>query len=154
MTVFRDRMRALPEQKMRRVALAAVLSVSLAPPLYAQTEDAEPDSPVGELPEIGPAVFMSIDGERAYRIEDWIGAPVELSGSGEEIGEIETLMLGEDGRTIAAILGVGGFLGIGEKLVAVDISSLQAVREDGEFHLRLDATRGQIEKADPVMLDE
>ena len=145
---------------MRPLAIVVALAASAALAAHAQgqvqeaPEESAEEGGVSPLPEIGPAVFLSIDGERAYRIEDWIGAPVQLAGSGEEIGEVETLMLGGDGRTIAALVGVGGFLGIGEKLVAVDIGSLNAVREEGDFFLQLDATRGQIERAEPVVLDD
>jgi len=56
-----------------------------------------------------------------------IGQPV-YSSSGddaEEIGNISDLVFSEDGRITAVVIGVGGFLGIGEKSVAVDFQSLE-----------------------------
>jgi sporulation protein YlmC with PRC-barrel domain len=56
-----------------------------------------------------------------------IGQPV-YSTSGddaEEIGNISDLVFDEDGQITAVIIGVGGFLGIGEKSVAVDFQSLE-----------------------------
>lgn len=56
---------------------------------------------------------------------DWItGATVE-SPSGENIGSINDLIMDETGQITAAIVGVGGFLGIGEKQVAIDWANLQ-----------------------------
>ena len=135
---------------------ATVLFVLIALPFAAtaQTEQPPEEAPVAGPAEMGPAVFLAINGERAYRVDDWIDAPVRLIDTGEEIGELESLMLGERGQTMAAILEVGGFLGIGEKEVAVEISSLRAVRNDGELFLELDATRQQIERAEPVRLDD
>lgn len=55
-----------------------------------------------------------------------IGQPV-YSGTGddaEEIGSVNDLVFTQDGQISAVIIGVGGFLGIGEKNVAVDFSSL------------------------------
>ncbi|MCS6760044.1 MAG: PRC-barrel domain-containing protein [Candidatus Devosia euplotis] len=55
-----------------------------------------------------------------------IGQPV-YSSSGddvEEIGNVSDLTFNEDGQIVAAVIGVGGFLGIGEKSVAVDFSTL------------------------------
>lgn len=43
----------------------------------------------------------------------------------EEIGNITDLVFSEDGQITAVIIGVGGFLGIGEKAVAVDFQSLE-----------------------------
>ncbi|MGV8853310.1 MAG: PRC-barrel domain-containing protein [Devosia sp.] len=43
----------------------------------------------------------------------------------EEIGNVSDLVFNEDGQITAVIIGVGGFLGIGEKSVAVDFHSLE-----------------------------
>ena len=43
----------------------------------------------------------------------------------EEIGNITDLVFNESGQITAVIIGVGGFLGIGEKAVAVDFQSLE-----------------------------
>ncbi|KMO18276.1 PRC-barrel domain-containing protein [Methylobacterium indicum] len=40
------------------------------------------------------------------------------------VGEIEDVLLGEDGRVRAVVIGVGGFLGIGQKSVAVPFDRL------------------------------
>ena len=56
-----------------------------------------------------------------------IGQPV-YSSSGDEaenIGTISDLVFDEGGQITAVIIGVGGFLGIGEKAVAVDFQSLE-----------------------------
>lgn len=56
-----------------------------------------------------------------------IGQPV-YSGAGEEgeeIGNITDLVFSEDGQITAVVIGVGGFLGIGEKAVAVDFGALE-----------------------------
>jgi len=43
----------------------------------------------------------------------------------EEIGNITDLVFSENGEITAVVIGVGGFLGIGEKSVAVDFSELE-----------------------------
>ena len=56
-----------------------------------------------------------------------IGQPV-YSAAGEEaeeIGNISDLVFSEDGQITAVVIGVGGFLGIGEKAVAVDFGALE-----------------------------
>jgi hypothetical protein len=55
-----------------------------------------------------------------------IGQPVYSSTGedAEEIGKISDIVFNDRGEIVAAVIGVGGFLGIGEKSVAVDFLSL------------------------------
>lgn len=55
-----------------------------------------------------------------------MGQPVYSSAGdeAEEIGTINDLVFSADGQITAVVIGVGGFLGIGEKSVAVDFDSL------------------------------
>jgi PRC-barrel domain len=49
----------------------------------------------------------------------------------DNIGDINDLIIGEDGTITHAVVGVGGFLGIGEKDVAVPFDQLQVVEKNG-----------------------
>lgn len=59
-------------------------------------------------------VSMS-DGYRATRI---IGSEVR-NDQGNEIGEIDDLIIRRDDQVVYAVISVGGFLGLGDRLVAV-----------------------------------
>lgn len=66
----------------------------------------------------------------------------------EHIGDINNLVVGDDGQVEAVVIGVGGFLGIGEKDVAVTMDSLQwVVAEDNTERYVLEATREALESA-------
>jgi len=65
-------------------------------------------------------VRVAATGMRASRL---IGADVYNDGD-EHIGTLDDLMIGNDGTVGFAILSVGGFLGIGSRLVAVTFDSL------------------------------
>ena len=54
----------------------------------------------------------------AAEAESFIGRNV-YGTNGEDIGEIQNLLIGTDGRVRAAVIEFGGFLGIGENEVAV-----------------------------------
>ncbi|CAN7322136.1 PRC-barrel domain-containing protein [Devosia sp. LjRoot3] len=56
-----------------------------------------------------------------------IGQPVfsTAGDDAEEIGSISDLVFSEGGQIEAVVIGVGGFLGIGEKSVAVDFDALE-----------------------------
>ncbi|MBQ0823520.1 PRC-barrel domain-containing protein [Microvirga sp. HBU67558] len=55
---------------------------------------------------------------------DLIGTKV-VSANNESIGDINDVILDRNGQIMAAVVGVGGFLGIGEKDVAVPFKSLE-----------------------------
>jgi sporulation protein YlmC with PRC-barrel domain len=66
----------------------------------------------------------------------------------EKIGDINDLILGSDGRITSAVIGVGGFLGMGEKLVAVPFSDLKFGRDaNGNARVSLASTKEALEKA-------
>jgi hypothetical protein len=67
-----------------------------------------------------------------------------------DIGEIKDVIVGWNGDVEGVILGVGGFLGLGEKNVAVDMSSLRRVRETGDsndWFLKVNSTSQALEDA-------
>ena len=68
----------------------------------------------------------------------------------DDLGEINDVYLTRDGDVAAVILGIGGFLGIGERDVAVDMERISFVREEGEsedFFLVINATQNDLENA-------
>lgn len=58
-----------------------------------------------------------------YRASKVRGATV-VNESGDRIGTIDDIIITRDGRESYAVLSVGGFLGLGEHLVAVPYSQL------------------------------
>ena len=47
------------------------------------------------------------------------------NAAGKSIGELKDVLIDKDGKVTALVIGVGGFLGLGEKNVAVDYDYLQ-----------------------------
>ncbi len=45
--------------------------------------------------------------------------------SGKSIGDLKDVLVDHDGKIVALVLGVGGFLGLGEKNVAVDYNYIE-----------------------------
>ncbi|RKF16015.1 PRC-barrel domain containing protein [Roseovarius spongiae] len=77
--------------------------------------------------------------------EDLTGTSV-YGANDEDIGEVSELIV-ENGKITRAVIDVGGFLGLGEKPVAVDFSKLQVMRqgEDGSLVVYMDATEETLE---------
>ena len=68
--------------------------------------------------------FVTVPESGAWRVSDLEGKPV-YTAEGESIGDIKDVLVSQDGSINAVLIGVGGFLGIGEKVVAVSMSALE-----------------------------
>jgi sporulation protein YlmC with PRC-barrel domain len=65
----------------------------------------------------------------------------------EKIGDVTDLIMGHDGSISTAVVAVGGFLGIGEKEVAVPFSSLHVKKKDNSWYLVMHATKEALTNA-------
>jgi sporulation protein YlmC with PRC-barrel domain len=85
-------------------------------------------------------VVAVADGYRASKLR---GTTV-VNSKNEKVGEIDDLVIGKD-RVLFAIIQVGGFLGLGSRLIAVPYTSLQ-ISDDGRRIVLPGATKQQIEQ--------
>ncbi|HET6629540.1 MAG TPA: PRC-barrel domain-containing protein [Woeseiaceae bacterium] len=77
-----------------------------------------------------------------------------VSSTGEEIGTIEKVGYSEQHQDKVAAVNVGGFLGVGEKVIAIPLSDLQ-MGADSNVTTTLDRTQiEQQEEIDPSTLSE
>ncbi|MGH6925390.1 MAG: PRC-barrel domain-containing protein [Propylenella sp.] len=85
-----------------------------------------------------------------------MGATVYTSEAddAEVIGDINDLVVADDGSIDAAVIGVGGFLGVGEKNVAVSFESIRWVDKDGEQIAVLETTKEDLEAAPEFVPEE
>ena len=70
-------------------------------------------------------------------------------GEREQVGDINDIVMNTDGSANAAVIGVGGFLGMGEKAVAVSFDRLSwqpGAEGEGQW-LSIDATKEELEAA-------
>ena len=81
---------------------------------------------------------------QGYRASKLIGEDVENS-AGEKIGKVDDLLVGRNDRVLYAIISVGGFLGIGNRLVAVPFQALQPKPNDDDLILP-NATKDELKR--------
>ncbi|KAB1078546.1 PRC-barrel domain-containing protein [Methylobacterium soli] len=74
--------------------------------------------------------FLTASPAGAIRASKLIGLPV-TGQDHVKVGSIEDVLVDDNGRVLAVLIGVGGFLGIGEKRVAVPYQDL-ALNTDGD----------------------
>jgi sporulation protein YlmC with PRC-barrel domain len=67
--------------------------------------------------------------------------------SEHKIGNVTDLMIDSNGSVTAAIIGVGGFLGVGEKDVAIPFKELKVSTRDGKDWLVLNRTKDELKTA-------
>ena len=119
---------------MNRTLTAAALAVVLAAPAFAQTATPPAAATPGvtqsstAMPSSGGAGFVSSQQANDWRGSKLIGATV-YGTDNASIGEINDLVIASDGKINAAVIGVGGFLGVGTKNVAVPFDKLNVTRK-------------------------
>jgi len=94
-----------------------------------------------------------------FMVHRLVGTKV-LNAQAEEIGEVKDIVVNTQGTATAVVIGVGGFLGIPEKLVAVPFASVEIgdVVQSSRVVV-LSATKDQLKAApayvgtDPAMAD-
>jgi sporulation protein YlmC with PRC-barrel domain len=74
--------------------------------------------------------------------------------SDTKIGEVADLLIQKDnGRVPALIISVGGFLGIGEKDVAVAFEAVKATTKNSRVYLVMNTTKDELKKAPGLKYD-
>jgi sporulation protein YlmC with PRC-barrel domain len=126
-------------------ATAVALSLAAAPMALAQTSAPTPAPAVRPATPAANVWYSHQAGE--MRASKLIGTSVK-NPAGETIGEVNEVVLGRDGNVAALIIGVGGFLGIGEREVAIGFDAVQkTVDERGNLALTVNATKDALKAA-------
>jgi sporulation protein YlmC with PRC-barrel domain len=94
----------------------------------------------------GHAEIMSSVPNNSATVADWYKQNV-YDPSDNKIGEIMDVLVSPDGRATALIVGVGGFLGAGEKDVAVPFSAVKHTMKNQKIYLTMDTTKDALKAA-------
>jgi sporulation protein YlmC with PRC-barrel domain len=80
---------------------------------------------------------------KGYRVSKLIGRDV-INEQNEEIGEIDDFVIGRD-KVLFVILQVGGFLGLGGRLVALPATAIDMETVKGKIRIK-NASRSQLQQ--------
>ncbi len=111
----------LEETMLKSYATACLMATALAAaPAWAQTN---PPAPAGQTP---PANIQFVTESRPdmWRASQLEGVDV-YNVRNENIGDINEVLIDRQGKVEAIVIGVGGFLGIGDRNVAVPFNALR-----------------------------
>lgn len=111
---------------MQKVLAAALLSAAVfSAPAYAQT-DKPADRAAPAATTAGSQEKMMLKGN--WRASKLMGLDV-YNEANEKLGDINELILDKNGKVNAVVIGVGGFLGMGEHDIAVSMDKLKFIEE-------------------------
>src|SRR6478735_3976062 len=100
--------------------------------IFAAALLALPGLSVSALATDGNLSFVPAQTADQYLAKDHlIGAKV-AGQDGKIIGDVEDLIINDQNQVVGVVLGTGGFLGVAEKKVAVDLSALKFEEKDGK----------------------
>ena len=125
---------------MKKFASAAMLALFLTIPVGVASAANPSQQTINNLP------------SGVLPISDYYNQSVYASKE-NKIGDINDLLVEKDGKISAAIVGVGGFLGAGEKNVAMPFTALKLTEKNGKRYLVMDTTKEALNKAPGYTFD-
>jgi sporulation protein YlmC with PRC-barrel domain len=145
-------------------APAASNDVTAPAPMAAAPADTTTAAPSTDTAQEAPAADATADATQTAAIdkstltempvgditsEELVGTTV-YGADDANVGEIGDVALSADGKVDAVIVDVGGFLGMGEKNIAVGMDNLKFMTDkDGNKYLYTSFTKDQLEKQTP-----
>jgi sporulation protein YlmC with PRC-barrel domain len=63
------------------------------------------------------------------------------------VGKVDDVLVDKSGKITALMVGVGGFLGAGEKDVALPFSAVKSEKKNNKWYLTVDETKDSLKKA-------
>jgi len=153
----------------KELQIATALAALLAAPVLAQntppaapSTGAQQTAPMPTTPHTPPAPTAAAPdstgaaGElrfvKAQQAEEMLASTLlgtsVYNGENQSLGEINDILFDADGQLRTVVIGVGGFLGIAERDVAVPWKALGVSQDENQdLMLRLDVSREQLENA-------
>ncbi|WP_111641669.1 PRC-barrel domain-containing protein [Marinimicrobium alkaliphilum] len=90
--------------------------------------------------------YMNAPPANSTLASDLMGTDLRTSDD-EDVGSVDDLIIDDDGKVVAVIVGVGGFLGIGEKDVAISWDSVTQTGTSNDRKLTINASREDLRSA-------
>jgi sporulation protein YlmC with PRC-barrel domain len=123
------------DASMRKLTYAAILFALATTVVSAQT------------PKTVPAKILASIPANAMTVTHWYKQSV-YDPSDSKIGEIMDVLVDRDGKVVALIVGVGGFLGMGEKDIAVPFKAVQfRTKDSNKWYPVMNTTKDALKNA-------
>jgi len=127
----------------RNLLASTAIATLIATGAYAQTTTEPVQEPAVEMEQ----QEMQVERAPGHLASNIIGESVynSVADDAENIGNVNDLVLGLDGEAEYVVIGVGGFLGLGQRDVAIPFEELEWAERDGQAWLVVNTTREALE---------
>lgn len=150
------------KNKVFALAAAAALTSSVA---FAQTATtpAAPPAAGADAMLAGPGITMGTKANGPLKFvnvqkTDLTASQLDdmdiYNAAGEDIGEIEDVVIGDGKSVIGLVASVGGFLGIDKSYVVLDPASVAVSNDNGTWKAYVDTTKEALEAAPKLDYDK
>src|ERR1700745_568840 len=130
---------------MPRLAYASILFALMTTVASAQAPQPVPAAP-RQAPGPAAQIHTNLPAD-SVTVTHWYKQNV-YDPADNKIGEIMDVLVDRDGKVTALILGVGGFLGMGEKDVAVPFNAVQGTnKHNNKWYLVMNATKDTLKNS-------
>ena len=134
---------------MRKLAYAAILFALATTAASAQSPQTAPKA----VPEGPAAKILASIPANAMTVTHWYKQSV-YDPSDAKVGEIMDVLVDRDGKIAVLIVGVGGFLGMGEKDVAVPFAAVHGTEKNSKWYLVMNTTKDALNSAPGYKYDK
>jgi hypothetical protein len=117
---------------MIRFAILSIMIVAIAGPALAQQSSPTAPAVATGAPTNPDLAVASVKLQGGLRAGKLIGSAV-YNDQNEKVGSVDDLIVKDGNRIVMAVVSVGGFLGIGNKLVAVPYDQLHVETNKDEI---------------------
>jgi len=114
----------------------------------ADQQTAEEATPPAEMK------FIEVQEAEQFLADDEVIGKNVVNPNDEELGTIADLVMDQEQKLVGVVLSVGGFLGIGEKWVAVPVEQIDFPGDDQPARLQVAVTKEQLENAPDFVTKE
>lgn len=99
------------------------------------------------------SAFKLTQGANEWRVANYVGKPI-VNASGEKIGDVSDMLFDRGGKITTVVVGVGGFLGLGAKQVALPFETVTYSEQNGERQIMVPLTKEALQAAPDYTLTE
>jgi hypothetical protein len=129
------------------------------PPVTAEEEEPAEEAAEEEVAEEEQAPpadmkFIEVQDEAQFLAEDEVIGKSVVNMTDEEVGTISDLVMDEEQKLVGVVLSVGGFLGIGDKWVAIPVDQIEFPTAEEPARLLAAVTEEQLKNAPDFMTRE
>ena len=127
-----------------RILLPLISGLVIAAPGLAQ-----PSQPRAVSPQTGAGGWITHLQPDQWQASNLEGLDVYSSNNGDKIGDIGELILDSSGKVQAVVIGVGGYLGIGTRVIAVPFDQIRFVTEPRNITAGIATGEARLARASP-----